>query len=96
MLYHVSSPKVAQDRRDPLEKVLASIRSWYTIDTMRFVCGDEHVRGALRESGISPSNVVSVVGDDSFESGELREKYVQLCRKMDIRGAQGICVKEKN
>ena len=75
---------------------MASMRSWYTIDTMRFVCGDEHVREALRESGISPSNVVSVVGDDSFESGELREKYVQLCRKMDIRGAQGICVKEKN
>lgn len=77
--------KISEDARDPLEKVLSSMRSWYTIDTMRFVRGDDHVRGALRESGVSAANVVTVVGDDTFGSGDLRAKYVQLCRKLEMR-----------
>ena len=77
--------KTSEDARDPLEKVLSSVRSWYTIDTMRFARGDDHVRDALRESGVSAANLVAVVGDDTFGSGELRAKYVQLCRKLDMR-----------
>ena len=65
------------------------MRSWYTIDTMRFVRGDDHVRGALRESGVSAANVVTVVGDDTFGSGDLRAKYVQLCRKLEMRDSLG-------
>ena len=56
---------------------------------MRFVRGDDHVRGALRESGVSAANVVTVVGDDTFGSGDLRAKYVQLCRKLEIRESAG-------
>ena len=82
-------PKVSEDARDPLEKVLSSVRSWYTIDTMRFVRGDDHVREALRESGVSAANVVAVIGDDTFGSGVLRSKYVELCRKLDMRDSLG-------
>ena len=52
---------------------------------MRFARGDDHVRDALRESGVSAANVVAVVGDGTFGSRELRAKYVQLCRKLDMR-----------
>ena len=56
---------------------------------MRFVRGDDHVRDALRESGVSAANVVTVVGDDTFGSGDLRAKYVQLCRKLEMRDSVG-------
>ena len=82
----------------PLVKVEESLTAWYTIDTLRLIKGDDFVRQVLRENGCTVSSVVAAVGISPAEGNvnmcsEFREKYIQLCRRLDL---QDLEVNKKN
>ena len=73
----------------PLVKVESALQEWYTIDTLRLIKGDDFVRQVLRENGCTVSSVVAAVGFTTDEqnlaiSSKFREKYIELCRKLDL------------
>jgi hypothetical protein len=73
----------------PLVKVETFFSQWYTIDTLRVIKGDNFVRDVLRENDCTVSSVVAAVGVSEEESilknTAFREKYIQLCRKLDLQ-----------
>ena len=78
-----------QDIIPPLIKVETIFSQWYTIDTLRVIKGDNFVRQVLRENECTVSSVVATVGNSEDESmlknTAFREKYIQLCRKLDLQ-----------
>lgn len=75
----------AEEDIPALFKVETSFGEWFTIDTLRFLRGDAHVREVLRRDlGLEESAIVSAVGDETFEP-EFREKYIELCRRLDLQ-----------
>ena len=73
----------------PLLKVEEFFSQWYTIDTLRVMKGDDFVRQVLRENECTVSSVVAAVGapdgDNTFQPTAFREKYIQLCRRLDLQ-----------
>ena len=73
----------------PLFKVEDFFSQWYTIDTLRVIKGDDFVRQVLRENECTVSSVVAAVGapegDSTFQHTAFREKYIQLCRRLDLQ-----------
>ena len=69
-----------------LDKVKRSMVKWFTIDTFRLVKGDGYVRQVLLENNCSVENVMSAVGDENLQGTfEFRSRYVELCRRLDLR-----------
>ena len=73
-----------------LVKVDKFITEWYTIDSLRLIKGDDFVRQVLRENKCTVSNVVAAIGISSEESSinlqrDVKEKYVQLCRRLELQ-----------
>ena len=73
----------------PLIKVENFFSQWYTIDTLRAIKGDDFVRQILRENDCTVSNVVAAVGtpagEHTFYDSAFREKYIMLCRRLDLQ-----------
>ena len=73
----------------PLIKVENFFSQWYTIDTLRAIKGDDFVRQILRENDCTVSNVVAAVGapagEHTFYDSAFREKYILLCRRLDLQ-----------
>ena len=94
-VHEISDKKPTKQEQDisPLMKVENSFSEWYTIDTLRRIKGDDFVRQLLRENGCTVSNVEAATGITPNESNmkmtlEFREKYIQLCRKLDLQDLQ--------
>ena len=73
-----------------LVKVDKFITEWYTIDSLRLIKGDDFVRQVLRENKCTVSSVVAAIGLSSEESTinlqrDVKEKYVQLCRRLELQ-----------
>lgn len=67
------------------QKVEACLEEWFTIDTLRVLFGDSHVKEVLMERGCAMDKILSTLGDDTFENPEFKEQYIQLCRNLDMR-----------
>ena len=84
-----SSSKNSVEDVAPLFKVEDFFSQWYTIDTLRVIKGDDFVRQVLRENECTVSSVVAAVGapdeDSTFQHTAFREKYIQLCRRLDLQ-----------
>ena len=90
-----SSIKNSVEDVAPLFKVEDFFSQWYTIDTLRVFKGDDFVRQVLRENECTVSSVVAAVGapdgDSTFQHTAFREKYIQLCRRLDLQDLEVSC-----
>ena len=63
--------------------VIRTIKEWFTIDTYRFIFGEESLKTRLRECGASEESWAASVGDQELAE-QYQAKYRELCRKLDI------------
>ena len=63
--------------------VIKTIKEWFTIDTYRFIFGEENLKTRLRECGASEETWAASVGDQELAE-QYQAKYRELCRKLDI------------
>ena len=67
----------------PKDVVSKTIKEWFTIDTYRFIFGEENLKTRLRECGASEETWAASIGDKQLAE-QYQAKYRELCRKLDI------------
>ena len=67
----------------PKDVVSKAIKEWFTIDTYRFLFGEENLKTRLRECGASEETWAASIGDKELAE-QYQAKYRELCRKLDI------------
>ena len=63
--------------------VTKTMKEWFTIDTYRFLFGEENLKTRLRECGASEETWAASVGDQELEE-QYQARFRELCRKLDI------------
>jgi hypothetical protein len=68
---------------DPVELVVETVQSWFTIDSYRLVEGEEKLRSALRTAQVGRAAWAPAVGDPAMEQ-QYQARYRDLARRLDM------------
>jgi len=71
----------------PVSKVSLALKSWFTLDSYRFVKGEENLKNALRSMKVSPEIWACTVGDKDLDE-KFQASYRALVRKLNILDLQ--------
>jgi len=89
VLLHNSAPNKLKkgskenNREPPIVIVGSAIHDWFTIDTFRFIFGDDELRTRLEEHNVDGGVLAAALGDKDLEE-QYQARYRDICRKLDM------------